>query len=172
VHQPLAGRMVFDRDWIPWMCTGWCVNCCGGRNPSRRPVERTFFYRLAKFAMRRAIPVRLVGAALLIALGLPFSQAKWGLPDDRAPVEYLAAMIAILASGAPAAEQVCAALMFTIVAFTVAEVPLVSYLFAPTKTLAVVHRLNDWMTGRRNAITAVVVAAHGALLVVTGLGKM
>jgi hypothetical protein len=61
--------------------------------------------------------------------------------------------------------------MFTIVTFTVAEVPLVSYLFAPTKTLAVVHRLNDWMTGRRNAITAVV-AACGALLVVTGLGKM
>ena len=31
--------------------------------PVRRPVERTFFYRLAKFAMRRAIPVLLVGAA-------------------------------------------------------------------------------------------------------------
>jgi Sap, sulfolipid-1-addressing protein len=87
-------------------------------------------------------------------------------------VEYLAAMIAILASGAPAAEHVCAALMFTIVAFTVAEVPLVSYLFVRTKTLAVVHRLNDWMTWRRNAITAVVVAACGAFLVVTGLGKI
>ncbi len=51
--------------------------------PVSHPVERTFFYRLAKFAMRRAIPILLVGAALLIALGLPFSQAKWGLPDDR-----------------------------------------------------------------------------------------
>jgi RND superfamily putative drug exporter len=46
--------------------------------PVRRPVERTSFYRLAKFAMRRAIPVLLVGAAWLVALGLPFSQAKWG----------------------------------------------------------------------------------------------
>lgn len=47
------------------------------------PVEQTFFYRLSKFAMRRAIPVGLAGAALLIALGLPFSTVKWGLPDDR-----------------------------------------------------------------------------------------
>ena len=51
--------------------------------PVPRPVEQTFFYRLAKFAMRRAIPILLAGAALLIALGLPFSQAKWGMPDDR-----------------------------------------------------------------------------------------
>jgi RND superfamily putative drug exporter len=51
--------------------------------PGYRPVEQTFFYRLAKFTMRRAIPIGLAGAALLVALGLPFSSAKWGLPDDR-----------------------------------------------------------------------------------------
>ena len=51
--------------------------------PVHRPVEQTFFYRLAKFAMRQAIPVGLAGVALLVALGLPFSTAKWGLPDDR-----------------------------------------------------------------------------------------
>ena len=51
--------------------------------PGYRPVEQTFFYRLAKFAMRRAIPIGLAGVALLIALGLPFSSAKWGMPDDR-----------------------------------------------------------------------------------------
>ena len=51
--------------------------------PGHRPVEQTFFYRLAKFVMRRAIPIGLAGAALLVALGLPFSTAKWGLPDDR-----------------------------------------------------------------------------------------
>jgi RND superfamily putative drug exporter len=53
------------------------------REPAHRAGEQTFFYRLAKFAMRRAIPVGLAGAALLIALGLPFSTAKLGLPDDR-----------------------------------------------------------------------------------------
>ena len=67
-----------------------------------------------------------------------------GLALATPPVEYLAAMIAILASRAPAAEQVGAALMFTLVAFTVAEVPLVSYLATPAKTLAVLHRLNGF----------------------------
>ena len=51
--------------------------------PVHRPVEQTFFYRLAKSAMRRAIPIGLAGVALLVTLGLPFSTAKWGLPDDR-----------------------------------------------------------------------------------------
>jgi hypothetical protein len=95
-----------------------------------------------------------------------------GLALATPPVEYLAAMIAILASGAPAAEQVGAALMFTLVAFTVAEVPLVSYLATPTKTLAVVQRLNDWMNERRHTIPAVVVGACGLLLVATAIGKV
>jgi hypothetical protein len=95
-----------------------------------------------------------------------------GLALATPPVEYLAAIIAILASGAPAAEQVGAALMFTLVAFTVAEVPLVSYLATPTKTLAVVQRLNDWMNERRHIIPAVVVGACGLLLVATAIGKV
>lgn len=95
-----------------------------------------------------------------------------GLALATPPVEYLAAMIAILASGAPAAEQVGAALMFTIVAFTVAEVPLVSYLLSPAKTMAVVGRLNDWMNERHHVNPAVVVTACGFLLVVTGIGKV
>ena len=95
-----------------------------------------------------------------------------GLALATPPVEYLAAMIAILASGAPAAEQVGVALMFTVVAFTVAEVPLVSYLVTPTKTLAVVRRLNDWINERHDTIPAVVLGACGVLLVITGIGKV
>ena len=79
----------------------------------------------------------------------------WATP----PVEYLAAIVSILASGATAVAQVWAALMFTLVAFRVAEVPLISYRATPAKTLAVVERLNSWMVARRHAIPAVVVAA-------------
>jgi Sap, sulfolipid-1-addressing protein len=95
-----------------------------------------------------------------------------GLALATPPVEYLAAMIAILATGATAAEQVGAALMFTLIAFTVAEVPLVSYLAAPTKTLAVLHRLNGWISARRQAIPLAVVGACGLLLVATAVGKV
>ena len=104
--------------------------------------------------------------------GSPVVAFVAGLALATPPVEYLAAMITILASGAPAAEQVGAALMFTIVAFTVAQVPLVSYLATPTKTLAVLHRLNDWMNERRHAIPAVVLGACGVLLVATAIGKV
>ena len=62
--------------------------------------------------------------------------------------------------------------MFTLVAFTVVEVPLISYLATPAKTLAVLQRLNDWMSERRHAIPAVVVGACGVLLVATAFGKV
>jgi RND superfamily putative drug exporter len=52
-------------------------------NPSPRPVEQTFFYRLARFIMRRAVPLGLAIVALLVALGMPVSGMKWGVPDDR-----------------------------------------------------------------------------------------
>jgi putative drug exporter of the RND superfamily len=48
-----------------------------------RPVEQTFFYRLAHFVMRRAVPLGLALAALLVALGMPLFGMKWGIPDDR-----------------------------------------------------------------------------------------
>jgi RND superfamily putative drug exporter len=48
-----------------------------------RPVERTFFYRLARFMMRRAVPLGLALAVLLVMLGMPLFGMRWGIPDDR-----------------------------------------------------------------------------------------
>jgi len=110
------------------------------------------------------LPIRghLEGGSLVVAFVA-------GLALATPPVEYLAAIIAILASGATAAEQVGAALMFTLVAFTVVEVPLVTYLATPAKTLADVQRLNDWISAHRQAIIAAVVCTFGAVLMVTGM---
>jgi Sap, sulfolipid-1-addressing protein len=94
-----------------------------------------------------------------------------GVAMATPPVEYVSAIIAILTTGATADTQVGEALMFTLVAFTIAEVPLISYLAAPAKTLAVVQRLNDWIGARRQGIPAVVIGACGVLLMVTGMGK-
>jgi RND superfamily putative drug exporter len=47
------------------------------------PIERSFWYRTAKFAMRRSILVAVVIVTLLIGLGLPFLGVRWGNPDDR-----------------------------------------------------------------------------------------
>ena len=114
---------------------------------------------------RLSIRGRLEGESLVV----PFVA---GIGLATPPVEYLAAIIVILASTATAAAQVGAALTFTVVAFTVVEIPLIGYLATPAKTLAVVQRLNDWISARRHAIPALAVGAFGVLLVVTGMGKV
>jgi hypothetical protein len=93
-----------------------------------------------------------------------------GIAMATPPVEYLGAIVAILASGATAGAQVSAALMFTLVAFAVAEIPLISYLATPAKTQAVLLRLHDWIRVRRQLILAVMVAVCGVLLVLAGTG--
>jgi hypothetical protein len=95
-----------------------------------------------------------------------------GLALATPPVEYMAAIIAIAASEPTTAGQLGAALMFTIVAFTIVEVPLLTYLTSPAHTLAIVRRLNDWISARRQAIPAVLIGAIGSLLLVSGLGRI
>lgn len=93
-----------------------------------------------------------------------------GMAMATPPVEYLGAVVAILASGAGAGVQVSAALMFTLVAFAVAEIPLISYLATPAKTQAGLLRLHDWIRARRQLIVAVMVGVCGVLLLVAGMG--
>jgi Sap, sulfolipid-1-addressing protein len=114
----------------------------------------------SRLSIRRQLEEGSLAVAFIAGIG-------WATP----PVEYLAAIIAILASGAAATAQVSAALMFTLVAFAVAEIPLMSYLAMPEKTVAVVQRLHDWIRARRQAILAVFVCTFGVLLVVSGIGN-
>jgi hypothetical protein len=95
-----------------------------------------------------------------------------GLALATPPVEYLAAMITILTSGEPATAQFVAALTFTVIAFTVVEIPLITYLATPAKTLAAVQRLNNWIGARRHAMPPVILGAVGLLVVVAGMGKI
>ncbi|TCJ97679.1 MMPL family transporter [Nocardia alba] len=52
--------------------------------PVRTAAEDTAWYRIALFAMRRAVPVIIVVSGLLAVLSLPLLGAKFGYPDDRA----------------------------------------------------------------------------------------
>ena len=51
--------------------------------PATKPVEDQFWYRSTKFVMKRAIPIGLVGVAVLAVLGAPFFGVRPGFPDDR-----------------------------------------------------------------------------------------
>ncbi|MBV9352769.1 MAG: GAP family protein [Mycobacterium sp.] len=95
-----------------------------------------------------------------------------GLCTSTQVIECGAAMIAIIASGAAAGTQVSAALLFTLVAFAIVEVPLVSCLVAPAKTQVVVMRLHDWLRAHRRPISLLVLGMVGVFMLVSGVGKM
>jgi hypothetical protein len=69
-----------------------------------------------------------------------------GLGIALPSVDYLAVLAVILASGAPPAPQAVALLTFNTVAFSLVEIPLISYLAAPDKTralMAALHRIRN-----------------------------
>ena len=51
--------------------------------PQPVPVEQRFWYRSASCVMHKAVPLGLAGVALLLLLGAPFLNVRWGFPDDR-----------------------------------------------------------------------------------------
>ncbi len=55
----------------------------GRPEPAPKAVEENFWYRSTKFVMRRSIPIGLAIVTLLLLLGAPFLNARWGFPDDR-----------------------------------------------------------------------------------------
>ena len=95
-----------------------------------------------------------------------------GLAVALPSANYLGAMAAILASGAGPAAQAHALLLFNVVAFTLVEIPLVSYLAAPQKTRAFMAALQEWLRTRSHWEFAVLLAAGGCFLVVLGVSSL
>jgi Sap, sulfolipid-1-addressing protein len=88
------------------------------------------------------------------------------------PWEYLVALTAILASGAGAGAQVSAVVVFAVVAFAVAEIPLISYLAAAARTDVVMLQFHNWVRAHRRRILAVIVAVAGVFLLANGVGSV
>jgi len=95
-----------------------------------------------------------------------------GLCTSTQIVEYWGAMLAILASGAAAATQVAAALVFTLVAYAIVEIPLISHLAAPAKTQFVLGQMQVWLRERRRVVFACIFGVAGVLLIASGLGNI
>ncbi|BBZ42205.1 GAP family protein [Mycobacterium conspicuum] len=85
---------------------------------------------------------------------------------------YLGAMAAILASGVGPVAQAHALLLFNVVAFTLVEIPLVSYAVAPQRTRAFMTALQEWLRTRDHWEFALLLAAGGCFLVVLGVSTL
>ena len=72
--------------------------------------------------------------------------------------------------GGAIGTQISAAVVFNVVMLAVCEMTLVSYLAAPTRTLAIIDHLNSWVRTHRRRILSLMVGVAGVCLVVTGSG--
>ena len=131
-------------------------------NPDRRPgIEQ-----LPGFAR---LPAR-AQAALQ-------SESPWvawvaGLAVGMPTAYYLAAIAAILKSGAGVSTQVGALLVFNVVAFALAEIPIVSFWAAPEATRKRVDQLYDWMNAHHRLVVATLAGVVGIYLLVIGISNL
>ena len=95
-----------------------------------------------------------------------------GMGASLPSANYMGSMAAILASHAAPVAQVQALVAFNLVAFTVAEIPLVGYLAAPRKTRAFMAALQNWLRSRGHRDIAVLVAAGGCFMLVLGVANL
>jgi sulfite exporter TauE/SafE len=65
--------------------------------------------------------------------------------------------------------KVAAVVLFYVIMFAFAEVPIVAYLFAPERTTAKVNAFNDWLRKNSTRVAAYVLAAVGIYLLVRGI---
>ncbi len=82
---------------------------------------------------------------------------------------YLVALKDIAVSGHSFGRQVFAIVVFNLIMFVLAEVPLLGYSFAPEKTQEKVEALNGWMASHARQIVIAVATAIGLYLVARGL---
>ena len=124
-----------------------------------QPYTPTALWRLSTRA-----GVALRGESLWVA----FLAGAW----LATPLQYVAALAAILASGAAAGMQIGAVVVYNLVALTFAEIPLVSHMVAPARTHEVMLQVHDWVGARRRQLLAAIVAVIGVFLVINGIGSV
>jgi hypothetical protein len=95
-----------------------------------------------------------------------------GLAIACPPVNYLAAMAVILASGAAPAAKAGALITFNAVAFALVEISLVGCLVAPDKTRAAIAALQSWIRSRHRRDVAALLAAAGCFMIAVGMSAL
>ena len=95
-----------------------------------------------------------------------------GLAVGMPTAYYLAAIAAILKSGAGAATQIAALAVFNVIAFAQAEIPIVSFLIAPDATRTRIQQLYTWVSSHQRLAVTVLAGAVGTYLVIVGVSKL
>ncbi|WP_109750971.1 GAP family protein [Mycolicibacterium fortuitum] len=102
----------------------------------------------------------------------PWAAGLLGLINGFPTPYYLAAMAAALTSGAAVTEQMAAMVVFNLVGFLAAIIPLISFLVAPSATRSAVERIYEWMGIHHRLVVAVIAGAVGVYFLVTGISHL
>jgi hypothetical protein len=105
------------------------------------------------------------------------SESPWiawiaGVAIGMPSAYYLAAIAAILKSGTGTSGQIAALLVFNIIAFAVAGVPMISFLIAPDATRARVDQFYAWVTSHQRVVITALTTIVGVYLVLMGISKL
>jgi Sap, sulfolipid-1-addressing protein len=113
------------------------------------------------------------------------SRAERALGGDRAAVAfavgaginvpgiyYLTALHDLATGGYSNAEQIALIVLFNLIMFAFAEVPLVSYLFSPERTAARVARFQDLLSSHATRIVTVLALVFGIVLTAKGIAAL
>ena len=79
---------------------------------------------------------------------------------------------AILKSGVGTSAQIAALLVFSLVAFAVAEIPLVSFAVAPEATRERIDQLYTWVSIHQRLVVATLASIVGVYLIPMGISKL
>lgn len=128
--------------------------------PGRSPMAATSTVSRLSVRAQDALRAHPLGVSFALGFGM--------LVDFR----FLAALAAILASGAAVGQQVGAAGVYALIALAFVEVPLVSQFAAPAMTDRVMAAVNLWVKARRQQVFATVIGLLGVFLMSRGLGHI
>jgi hypothetical protein len=96
----------------------------------------------------------------------------YGVAVGMPSAYYLAALASILKSGVGTSAQIAALLVFNLVAFVIAEIPLVSFALAPEATRARLDQLYGWISTHQRFVVTALAGVVGTYLVVVGISKL
>jgi hypothetical protein len=104
------------------------------------------------------------------------SESLWvgwviGLVMGLPPGYYLVAVAAIFGSGVAVGSQLLGLLMFNLVAFAVAEIPIVSFSVAPDATRARLAQFHGWTKAHYRLVVGTLTGAVGILFVFIGFSQ-
>ena len=95
-----------------------------------------------------------------------------GLAVGMPTAYYLAAIAAILKSGSSAGVQIVALVVFNVIAFAQAEVPIVSFVVAPDATRSRIDTLYRWVSSHQRVVVTVLAGVVGVYLLIVGISKI